>query len=353
MPGMREVYRILDVNFNRAREALRVAEDFARFVLDDTGLSEQAKTLRGQLQRVYQAMPSAELLAARDTVGDVGAAITTETERLRPRPLSVAQAACKRLTEALRTLEEYAKLVAPGQAGPLEQLRYRAYTFEQRLLGRAELAGRFDRVRVYLLLTSQMCQGDPLEVVRRAIEGGVDCVQLREKTLAGGAFLALARRLRELTSQTGTLLIINDRPDIAALAGADGVHLGQDDLPVAEARRIVGPGRLVGLSTHTLAQARAACEAGADYIGVGPMFATTTKDAGPLAGPAFLRQVAGEIRLPHLAIGGISLANLGQLVEAVRDLPAPVTLRVALCGAILSAPDPAAAVRAIRGAMGA
>ena len=136
------------------------------------------------------------------------------------------------------------------------------------------------------------------------------------------------------------LLIINDRPDVAALCGADGVHVGQDDLPVADARRIVGAGRLVGVSTHTLAQARPAAADGADYIGVGPMFATATKDAGPVAGPQLLRQVAAEVPLPHVAIGGITADNVAQLVAAGAR-------RVAVCSAVIAAADPQAAARAI------
>jgi thiamine-phosphate pyrophosphorylase len=153
--------------------------------------------------------------------------------------------------------------------------------------------------------------------------------------------LALARRLRDVTQNAGALMIVNDRADVAAIVGADGVHLGQDDLPVAAARRLLRAGAVIGKSTHNIAQARSAVEEGADYIGVGPMFPTQTKQAGPVAGVKYLRQVVSEISLPHVAIGGITAGNVGQLVSAGAR-------RVAVCSAVIAAEDPAAAAAAIR-----
>jgi thiamine-phosphate pyrophosphorylase len=297
--------------------------------------------LRSDLQRVAEALPAEQLLAARDTGGDVGTGLTSETEGRRPTSAAVATAACKRLTEALRAIEEYSKVVAPDAAVAAERLRYRGYIFEQQLTGRADVAGRFGRVRLYLLLSSEMCQGDPVVAAHAAIAGGVDCIQLREKDLPDRQLLELARRLRAVTIQSETLLIINDRPDIAALVNADGVHVGQDDLPVAAARAAVGGDRLVGLSTHSIEQARQAVEAGADYIGVGPMFPTLTKAAGPIKGAALLSDVAAEIDIPHVAIGGINADNAAELAEAGGRC-------IAVCQAILGAADPQAAARAIK-----
>jgi len=338
---MRDVYRILDANLNRAREALRVAEEYARFVLNDPRLAAAAKALRSDLQQAADLLPSDQLLAARDAGGDVGAELTSQTERRRPTPAAVAIAACKRLTEALRALEEYAKVVAADKAAAFERLRYRAYVFEQHLTGRADLLGRFARVRLYLLLSTELCKGDPVVTAHAAIAGGVDCIQVREKSLPDRQLLELARRLRGVTIESETLLIVNDRPDIAALVNADGVHVGQDDLPVAAARKAVGADRLVGLSTHSIEQARRAVEAGADYIGVGPMFPTLTKAAGPVRGAKLLAEVAGEIEIPHVAIGGINADNVAELAEAGGRC-------VAVCQAILGADDPKAAAGAIK-----
>lgn len=338
---MRETYRILDANLNRAREALRVAEEYGRFVLDDAGLASLAKQIRSELQGVVEALPRDALLAARDTDADVGTTLTSDTEGRRGSPADVATAACKRLTEAMRAIEEYGKLLDPKSAAAVEKLRYRAYAFEQRLLGRAGVRQRLRSVRLYLLLSSDLCKTDPVLTAHAAIAGGVDCIQLREKTLPDRQLLELARRLRALTTQHERLFIVNDRPDIAALVGADGVHVGQDDLPVDEARRVVGGDRLVGLSTHSLAQGRTAVESGADYIGVGPMFATPTKASTPVAGPGLLKEALAELDVPTVAIGGISADNVGQLAELGARA-------VAVSRAILAAADPAAEARAIK-----
>jgi thiamine-phosphate pyrophosphorylase len=338
---MREVYRILDANFNRAREALRVIEDFARFGLDDGGLSASAKDLRGRLQEAYRHFPGEALLSARDTPGDVGSGITTAPESQRADSAAVVAAACKRLSEALRTLEEYAKVASPPQSADLKALRYAAYGLEQRISLRLSAGRRFGNVRLYVLLTASLCRGNPLEVARAAIAGGADCIQVREKEMPDRALVELARRARELTLATGALLMVNDRPDVAAAVGADGVHLGQHDLPVADARRVLPAGAIVGKSTHSLDQARAAVGEGADYISLGPIFPSTTKDAGPPLGLEWFRQAAAEISLPHLAVGGITLQNVGALVAAG-------CRRVAVCSAVIAAADPAAAAAAIK-----
>ena len=342
---MREIYRILDANFNRAREALRVIEDFARFALDDAALAGAAKQMRSRLQQALEAFPADRLLASRDTPGDVGTALTSPTEARRADVGAVVSAAGKRLTEALRTLEEYAKVARPaaeaGAPGVFESLRYEAYALQQRVCLRLAGAGRFGRVRLYVLLTAAMCRRPPLETAAAALAGGADCNQLREKDTPDREVLSLARRLREVTARADAMLIVNDRPDIALAASADGVHLGQDDLPVAAARRALPAGAIVGKSTHTIEQARAADAEGADYIAIGAMFPTATKDAGAVAGPEALRRVCEEVARPAVAIGGITAGNVATLVRAGARC-------VAVCSAVIGAEDPAAAAAEIR-----
>ncbi len=338
---MRNIYRILDANFNRAREAMRVIEDFARFILDDTEISSSVKDMRSRLRQAMGRFPADELLSARDTPGDVGTAITSATEADRPDAAAVATAACKRLTEALRTLEEYAKVISTETAGEFESMRYDAYTLEQRLALRLAGTERFESVRLYVLLTSHLCKSDPIATAEAVIAGGADCIQVREKEMSDRQLLAHARRVREITQSGGALLIINDRPDIAAIVAADGVHLGQDDMPVADARRSLPTGAIIGVSTHNIAQARAAVADGADYIGVGPMFPTTTKDAGPIAGVACLTEVIAEISLPHVAIGGITAGNVGELVAAGARC-------VAVCSSVITSDNPAKAAAEIK-----
>ena len=168
--------------------------------------------------------------------------------------------------------------------------------------------------------------------------GGVGVVQLREKTLEDAALLDLARRVRRWTRDGGSLFVMNDRPDLAVLADADGVNVGQQELDVRSVRRIVGPNRLVGVSTHSIQQARQAVLDGADYLGVGPVFPSQTKSFDSYAGLEFVRAVAHEITLPWYAIGGISAETLAEVAEAGAT-------RVAVGAAICAADDPEATAR--------
>ncbi len=155
------------------------------------------------------------------------------------------------------------------------------------------------------------------EVARICVRQGVKMLQLREKGMPDRELLDIARRMRAVTAGTATRFMINDRPDIAVLCDADGVHLGQDDLPADEARRIVGPDKIIGLSTHSLAQARAALARHPDYIGFGPVWPTTTKAVpDPAVGTALLREVLAAVPVPVVAIGGIFPENVHEVLAA-------------------------------------
>lgn len=343
---MANVLRILDANANRAREALRVMEESARFLLDDAALTESIKSLRHDLAHALAAVPGLE--ANRDTPGDVGTLIKATGEMSRASAAEVALAAGKRLSEALRAIEEYAKTLpdpACGLARQAESLRYRGYDVEQRL-GRAMAGGAARQWRLCVLLSAELCPGgDWRAVARAAAEAGADCLQLREKQLDAGELLARTRELVELCRPRGVTLIVNDRPDVALLGGADGVHLGQSDLPCAQVRRLVGRQLLVGVSTSRIEEARQALLDGADYCGVGPMFPTTTKHKDHIVGPDYLRQYTAWNRLPHLAIGGI----IPRRVDALRSAG---VRGVAVSAAVCAAADPRAAVRELLDALG-
>ncbi len=338
------VARILDANLNRAREALRVVEEAVRFGADDADLTAALKQARHDLGAAVGRLDADALLAARDTAGDVGTTIDTESERDRGSTDDVVVSAFKRLTEALRVLAEYGKTVDAGFAAAIEQLRYRCYDLEARVRFEPWRRQRFADVRLYVLLTESLCSGDWLKVAEQAIDGGADALQLREKDLPDAELLRRAHALRELTRRRDALLIINDRPDIARLVDADGVHVGQDDLPVAAARRIVGRRIIVGKSTHTLDQARAALAERPDYVAVGPMFSSTTKPQDHIAGPETLAAVLAETDLPCVAIGGITAQNVGELTA--------VGCRcIAVCSAVVSEPDVRSAAEALRRAI--
>ena len=195
--------------------------------------------------------------------------------------------------------------------------------------------------RLCLLLTRALCR-HPWEVVlARAIEGGVDAVQVREKSLGGRELVEHVRAVRALGVPFGVATIVNDRLDVALASGADGVHLGTDDLPLRDARRIAGDDFLIGASTHSLEEARAALDAGADHCGVGAMYASSLKPGLAPSGEAYLRAfVAAFPDVPHLAIGGIAPGRVAALARAG-------CRGVAVSSAICGADDPAAAARAI------
>jgi thiamine-phosphate pyrophosphorylase len=196
---------------------------------------------------------------------------------------------------------------------------------------------RLADARLYLV-----CGARPDAFLEAALRGGVDILQLRIKDPSDDeALLHAARRFARACATHEALFILNDRPDLVAQAGADGVHVGQDDTPVATARQIVGPERLIGLSTHSPAQIAAAGETDADYIGVGPVHATPTKPGRPAVGTELVAHAAEHARTPFFAIGGIDLTN----VDAVRAAGAE---RIAVVRALTDAEDPEATARALR-----
>jgi len=343
---MDNVHRILDANFNRAREALRVLEDFARFVLDDSDLTARAKQIRHDLCDAIRPFGLAAMVGARDTPGDVGTGISTESERRRADGRDVAVAAALRCAEALRSIEEYGKTIHTASAGVIEQIRYKLYALQQDIEIGGPRRARLRRSRLHVLVTAALCRGDWFGVAEQAIAGGADVIQLREKELSDQELLDRAARLRKLTRRKDALLIINDRPDIARIVDADGVHLGQDDLPVAAARAVLGPQRIIGKSTHGTAEALDGLAEGADYIGVGPVFRSPTKPDVPVQGPEILAKVAAKAAVPIVAIGGVTAETVPALIRSVAATPA--TLQVAVSSFVIAAADPAAAVRAIR-----
>jgi thiamine-phosphate pyrophosphorylase len=341
------VLRMVDANGNRAREALRVMEDYARFALDEKELSAELKICRHELRGALEELGMGNAIHCRDTEQDVGTGNKTEREVTRGSLAEVVVAAGKRLSESLRVLEECAKTENPAAAGRIEKLRYRGYTLEQtlnRMAGQAGLQERFGQVRLYVLLSEHLIDeldGGWEQMLDKILAGGAQAVQLREKTLSDGELLLRARVFVKKCRKAGALSIINDRPDIAMLAGADGVHVGQDDMPCAEVRKLVGREMMVGVSTHFIAQAEQAVRDGATYVAAGPMFPTTTKEKHEIAGPEYAREVIEGVSAPVVAIGGIDLANLGELLG--------VGVRcVAVCSAIISMEDPAGECRKFR-----
>lgn len=351
------IYRILDAAINRAGEGIRVVEDYVRMVLQDEHLSRKLKQLRHDLTQETISIEPESRIAARDTVGDVGCQIETESEYLRGEtteeetgaasgPASgLVQANLARAQQALRTIEEFSKTIDPEIARKVEQLRYRTYTIEKAVLTTVVSLQNFSRASLYVLIDgcSFAKQGDSelIATVRQLMDAQVDFIQLRDKTLTDRQLVLAGRAIAHLVRGSSTRFIVNDRADLAVAVGANGIHLGQEDMGVADARRIVGAARTIGVSTHSISQARQAVLDGANYIGVGPVFESQTKSFKEHVGLKLIHEVVQEIQLPAFAIGGINLENVDLIAEAGLS-------RIAVCGAVTRSADPKAAAIALK-----
>ena len=343
----RAIERLLDANLDRAREGLRVIEDWCRFGLARPDLVSRTKDFRQRLGRCHQA----SFKLARHTATDPAAGMAHGAQAERQGAAAVVAANCGRVQEALRVLEEFGRGLPGPLAGEAAAIRYGLYDLEVDVLRaaagpgwRRELLGQ---CQLYFV-TSPAANLEA--VVTAALEAGVRLVQYRAKgdgaageaPLAGGPAitdqqrLTDARALRQLCARHGALFLVNDRIDLALAVDADGVHLGQDDLPPAIARRLLGPDRLIGRSTHRLEQLHQAVADGCDYVGVGPVNATPTKPGRDPVGLDYVRQAAATSPIPFFAIGGIDSTSLEEALAAGAS-------RVAVVRAITQAADAGAA----------
>jgi thiamine-phosphate pyrophosphorylase len=251
----------------------------------------------------------------RNATGDVGRTVQVHAEYRREAIASVAAASLNRVQQAMRCLEEYGKQLDDRIARECEQIRYECYELERAVMLTQSSRERLANARLYVLADGAEDLEQFSQRVEQLVKAGVHIIQLRDKQLSDRELLTRATILREMTRESSTQMIINDRPDLACLAHADGVHLGQEEITVSQARRIVGPSMLVGVSTHSLQQAQQAALDGANYLGAGPTFPSTTKRFESHTGIAFLTEVADEISLPCFAIGGIDLENLSRVLN--------------------------------------
>ncbi len=339
----RAVCRIVDANFNRAREAIRVVEEFCRFALNSTALSKRARRFRHELCGAIGKLDEGRLISSRDTPGDVGVAQVVDNQLGRGDLRDCLTAGCKRLTEALRTLAEVIRIENQRLAETIEKLRYDAYTLEKDIVLFADGVEKYKRVGLYIVITSDL----PVEVIsltHKCIAGGADCIQLRAKAIEDDNLFALASAFAEICRDAGVLGVINDRVDIAVAAGADGLHLGQNDLPTEQARKLQTTPLVIGKSTHSLEQLRTACDERPTYVALGPVFATGTKPDVPPVGLDYVRhatEILADQGIGNVAIGGITVDNVEQVLSAG-------AAGIAVCAAATKAEDPTAACRALK-----
>ncbi len=339
-----QTLRIIDANLNRIGEGLRLLEDTARLLLNDASLTQQLKTIRHELVTGDPSF-NQQLLQARNSEGDVGINIEApEQEKPRELPLMVV-ANSRRVQESLRTVEELAKL--PGITPKLnsekfKQARFNLYTIERNLLSRLLRQDKIKHIPgLYAIIDTQALKGrSHLEVASQIIRGGAKTIQLRDKLLSKKELLPIAQQLKELCVEHNVLFIVNDYPDIALAADADGLHLGQNDLPTRVAGKLLPIDKILGCSTTTVDQAVTAESEGADYIAVGSIYPTTSKGTAKVIGLDGLRQIRQAVSLPLVAIGGITQDNAAEVIAAGAS-------SVAVISAILQAESPEEAARQI------
>jgi len=338
--------RVLDACLNRAREGLRVLEDCARFVLDNETLVSELKQLRHRLAFAERLLSNSSVVVseARDVEGDVGTQLTAPGETRRKTISDIVEANARRVQESLRSLEEFGKLVSVEFAAEMKQLRYCSYEAHQKMkladvVGTDTRRARLQAARLCVLISESGCRLPWRDVVYACIDGGVDIIQLREKSLSGQELQDRAGWTSETCRNAGTLFIVNDRCDLAVAADADGVHLGQDDVSVVAAREIIGSERLIGLSTHQPTDLTGVNADAADYFGAGPVFSSVTKEFQTIPGLDYIRQIHTD--RPWFAIGGINERRVDDVLQVGAE-------RIAVASAVTAADDPGAAVTGLQ-----
>ncbi|MCD5398099.1 thiamine phosphate synthase [candidate division NPL-UPA2 bacterium] len=349
--NQREIYRVIDVNANRAREGLRVVEEITRFILEEPQFSARLKEIRHEITDVLKGFSTRELLSARNSQGDVGRELCQPGESRRNGYEEIARANMVRSQEALRSLEEFSKVIDSRMGEKFKAIRFQLYSLEKEIKesltagDRGQVAclrARHRQVRewkLYIILDRELIGSqDPMEIIKAIAAGGGTAIQWRDKKGNMREAVKVISQLKEDNSLKNMNIIINDRVDLTLVAGADGVHLGQDDLPLPRVRKLLGKG-IIGASTHNKEEALQAEKEGADYISLGPIFSTQTKeDARPPLGVKRIEEVKKAIGIPLVAIGGINRTNIEEVIAAGADV-------VAVASAILKAKDMADATK--------
>lgn len=321
---MNKDFSLLDANLARVKEGLRVMEDIVRFVFVDKELFEAVKVLRHSLSQTETWFGTGHIIRARFGT-DIGIEQTTKTEFERNSMYSLIRANASRVTEALRTLEEFAKIYTNKNAFLFQKARYQVYALERDLMMRTPhfyLYQYFEEGIIYPI-------SDSIEELKDYIDAGAKVVQLRDKS---GNKQLIQQKVKELCrylqkryaeGKEKVVFILNDHVDLAARLPVDGVHIGQEDGEVLQTRIQIGSNKIIGRSTHNSEQANRAVMEGVDYIGVGPIYATPTKADRKAIGLETLEIIAETVPLPLVAIGGIDPSNVREIyAQGVRNVAA-------------------------------
>ncbi|UCD05247.1 MAG: thiamine phosphate synthase [candidate division WOR-3 bacterium] len=305
--------RIIDVNLNRLDESLKLIEDVARFHIADRQILQQTRKIRNALLDFKKSLPLKRIVGSRRSAEDPGRAAKFDA-RATKSSTAVIISNLARAKEASRILEETCKVLDPGLSGSMKEIRFKIYDLEKEIVQGIER--RFDP-RLHVIIDEKyLTSRDAERVTRTLMNNGATMIQLRIKTLSDRAFLKFARRIRKTIGKKDTAFIINNRPDIAVACNAHGLHLGQTDMPISAARRIMGDIAIIGASARTTIEARKAESEGADYLGVGALYTTSTKSDSRRCTITTLRAICRAVEIPVIGIGGINNRNYRSILRA-------------------------------------
>ena len=328
-PSDNRIAQLIDANLDRAREGLRVMEDWCRFGLKRKDFCIKIKDWRQQLgifhHEIYR--------KARLTSVDPAMGISHPSQKKRTTPQEVFIANASRVQEALRVIEEFTRITDPKLSELASRIRYGTYEIEVKIIKAKEGIDKREILkdcRIYLITSNKQNLND---IVLHALKAGVKIIQYREKLLNDNEKINQAKELAFLCKKYNSLFIVNDRIDIALAVDADGIHLGQEDMPTKIARKIIGSDKIIGRSTHCLEDIKNSHHEGCDYIGIGPIFSSKTKSGLNPIGIDYLKELLYQNKLPAFAIGGINNSNIDQLSSIAN-------VRIALSHEIINSNDP-------------
>jgi thiamine-phosphate pyrophosphorylase len=323
------ILRILDANANRCAEGLRVVEEIARFSMEDGALTGSLKDLRHEVRRSVDTIARGAILH-RDSVGDVAGKSATASELARSSLDAVARANFARAEEALRVLEEFGKLIDIQGARLFKSLRFALYAIERSFFSDTAAARLPRPPFLYAILDrSVVDRGNVARVAAALVSAGVGMIQYRAKLAGEEEKRRDVVAILDAARGASIPVLVNDDVELAVETGADGVHIGAEDLPPGEARSMLGPGRLIGVTVTSLDDLSRLPSGAVDYIGVGPVFPSPTKpEAAPL-GVEFVRSVRARTKLPLVAVGGITASNALEAIDAGADGIAAVSTLLA------------------------
>ena len=333
-------FRIIDANVNRLSEGLRVLEEFARMTLNDTVLTQKLKDMRHKTIKIDAELYK-KLLSSRDAAGDIGSSMYVEGETNSRDVKGIIAANARRAQESLRVLEEMAKIPALNlDSEKYRKARFELYTIEKELIARVLRKDKLERLKgLYVIIdTEWLKERKPADIAARVIKGGANVIQLRCKKCSYKEFLNIAKEIKEVCQGKAVMFIVNDSLEIALAVKADGLHVGQEDMPAVEVKKLLPIDMILGCSVRTVDEAKKAFNDGADYLGVGAIFTTGTKESARPVGMKRIEQIKKAVDLPIVAIGGINSENLKEVMEAGADAAAVI-------GAVMGVEDTEKATR--------